>query len=322
LLPTMTSWLLFAGDFVYKVRKPARFQFLDAETPAKRYKLCCDEVRLNRRLAPQVYVGVVGIAEKRGNYALVANLARRGEKIHEFAVLMHKLPGNRMLNRMLTKRTVHRADIQELTNKLSAFHMNASFARSKVWGSAQAVSHLTISNLSEAWELAADSVSRGSLAAVKEYSRRFLVSRRQTLDNRVRDGYVREGHGDLRCESVCFAPEGLAIIDCIEQSEGLRYGDVASELAALAVDLESVGRSDLADELVNAYIAETNDPGLAELLRFYKCYRAVLRGKLAALTSLQPELPMEQRMLERANAGRFFTLAQSYLLASDATTSS
>ena len=315
---TMTSWLLFAGDLVYKVRKPVRFSFVDAGTPAKRFQLCQAEVLLNGRLAPQVYVGVRGISERRGVHPPVAELKAAQQDAREFAVVMHRLPRDRMLDKMVASATVSFEAVRELAKRLAAFHRDASIAKSKVWGSAQAISGLVMSNLAEAEQLAADSVTRGRLAAVGRYLCRYLRSHRQSLDNRGRDGHVRDGHGDLRCDSVCFSPLGLAIIDCVEYSEKLRYGDTASEVASLALDLEFAERPDLADELVRAYVAETNDARLAELLPFYKCYRAILRGRLEMLLSLQSELHMERRILARSAAGKFFALAENHVTTSRA----
>jgi len=314
---TLTAWLLFAGQFVYKVKKPVRFSFIDAATPANRYRLCHDEVRLNRRLAPEVYVGVAGIAERCAGYVLVADATVSQHNVRDFAVVMHRLPGERMLDRMVAGGTISLAEIQELANKLAAFHGSESIARSKVWGSALAVSRLVGSTVAEADRLAADTVTRDRLATVGKYLRRYVRNHQQSLDNRARDGRVRHGHGDLRCASVCFAPQALAIIDCVEYSEGLRYGDVASELASLALDLEMVERCDLAEALVKAYIAASNDAELPELLRFYKCYRAVLRGTRETLTSLQTELPLGRRMLARNNASRWFAVAESLTAGSE-----
>ncbi len=321
-LQTMTAWLLFAGELVYKVKKPVRLSFVDAGTPAQRYRLCQDEVLLNRRLAPEVYVGVAGIAQRGGGYVLVADALASQQNVREFAVVMHRLPRERMLDRMVAGGTISRAGIQELAEKLAGFHARGSIAKAKIWSSAPAIARLVRSNLAEAEELAADTVTRERLAAAGTYLRRYVITHQQSLDNRARDGRVRDGHGDLRCASVCFAPQALAIINCVEYSEGLRYGDAASELAALALDLEMAERPDLAEALVKAYVAASNDAELPELLRFYKCYRAVLRGKLEALTSLQAELPRERRMLARHHASRAFAVAASLAAASDGATSS
>jgi uncharacterized protein len=151
---TLTAWLLFAGQFVYKVKKPVRFSFIDATTPAKRYRLCHDEVRLNRRLAPEVYVGVAGIAERRAGYVLVPDATVSQHNVRDFAVVMHRLPGERMLDRMVAGGTISLAEIQELANKLAGFHGSGSIARSKVWGCAPAVARLVCSGVAEAEELA------------------------------------------------------------------------------------------------------------------------------------------------------------------------
>jgi len=314
LVQTMMSWLLFAGQFVYKVKKPVQFQFVDAATPARRYQLCQNEVLLNRRLAPVVYLGVSGIAERQGDYLLIADAAATKRNIQEFAVVMRRLPSDRMLDQMMANSSVSGRDIQELAKRLAAFHADASIAKSKVWGSAQVIARLVTGNLAEAQEVAADSMIGDCLTAVQRYARRFLMSHQQSLDNRARDGRLCEGHGDLRCKSVCFAANGFAILDCVESNESLRYGDVASELASLTVDFDLLGRPDLGDELVKGYVAESNDLQLLDLLRFYQCHRAVLRGRLETLESLQNDLPLGQRMAARGNARRLFTLAHDYAL--------
>jgi aminoglycoside phosphotransferase family enzyme len=319
LFHTMTSWLLFAGDFVYKIKKPVRFSFVDAGTPAKRFQLCQAEAQLNERLAPKVYVGVQGVSEKLGVHALLPDLRAAQRETREFAVVMHRLPRERMLDAMVASGRVSFDDVRVLARRVAAFHRTASIAKSKVWGSAQAVSSLVLGNLAEAEGLAADSVTRDRLAVAGKYLRRYLRAHRQSLDNRGRDGYVRDGHGDLRCDCVCFSCAGLVIIDCVEYSEKLRYADTASEIASLALDLEFAHRPDLSEELVRAYVAETEDTRLVELLPFYKCYRAVLRGRLEMLLSLQGELPTERRILARSAANKFFELAASHVTAPRAT---
>ncbi|HTW88126.1 MAG TPA: hypothetical protein VMD75_08970 [Candidatus Binataceae bacterium] len=311
LVQTMRSWLLFAGEFVYKIKKPVHFRFVDATTLAERFRLCREEVLLNRRLAPEVYVGVRGITQRLGDYALIQDVTVTQQDVCEFAVVMHRLPDNRMLDRMVSGGTVSSRDISELAKKLAAFQMQASTTKSKVWGSANAIFRLVMDDLAETRQLIADSVARDRLATVSEYLHRYISSHWQSLDNRARDGYVRDGHGDLRCDTIYFLSTGLAILDCIEYSEKLRYGDAASDVASLALDLELAERVDLADALVAAYVAESDDARLLDLLRFYKCYRAIFRGKLEILLSLQKALRTDRRMLARSNASRFFALAEN-----------
>jgi uncharacterized protein len=312
---TLTSRLLFAGDFVYKIKRSLRLAFVDALTPAKRYQLCHEEVRLGRRFAPGVYIGVVGMRKRNGRYEPVPDNLRERAQLYEFAVLMRRLPRELMMDQMVADGRLSNTIVRDLAKKLAMLHAGGSAARSKLWGSPTAVSRLVMSNLREAEALAADSITRGRLTAVKDYAGRQFAPFEQTLDRRVRAGRIREGHGDLRCDAVCFAPDGLAIIDCVEGDEGLRYTDIASELASLAVDLDLLERSDLGDELLNAYMAETGDKDAWGLFRFYRSYRAALRGKLALIESLQRELPMKQRILARSSAARCFALAQAYACA-------
>jgi uncharacterized protein len=308
---TLTAWLLFADDFVYKIKKPVYFSFIDGRTPARCYRLCHNEVIINQRLAPTVYRGVVGIAERSKGYMLVTNATLSEPGMREFAVVMHRLPSERMLSQRVASRTISPAEIKKLADTLAAFHFGGSIAQSKIWGSALALVRLMATTAAEAKALSADTVSCNRLVTAARYLRSYVISHRQLLDRRARSGRVREVHGDLRADYVCLAPQATAIIGGIEYSESLRYCDVASELASLMLDLEMTERNDLADALVQAYIAASDDAELAGLIPFYKCYRAVRRGQLETLTSLQPELPREQRLLARHNARRWYELAES-----------
>jgi uncharacterized protein len=309
-MQTLTAWLLFVGDFVYKVKKPVHFSFIDARTPAKRYRLCHDEVLLNRRLAPDVYLGVAGIIERSENYTLVPNATLSEPRMHEFAIVMRRLPSERMLSQLVASGTVEVAEIRQLADKLATFHRNCSIARSKIWGSAPALSRLIATTIADTEKLIADSVMSDRLAVVAKYLRSYVINHQQLLTNRVRNGRVRDSHGDLRADSVCLTPQALEVIGCATYSEGLRYCDAASELASVMVDLGKAGRNDLADALGQAYVAATDDAELAELIPFYNCYRALRRGQVEMLISLQTEMPRERRMLARNYAGEWFQLAE------------
>ena len=316
---TMTSWLLFAGSLVYKIKRPLRFGLTDATTPLKRYRLCQDEILLNRPLAADLYLGVSSIAETLAGYVLTGETSDRPSRAREFAVVMRRLPSDRFLDQMVANASIMPGAIQIIARKLMAFHTEASMAQAQLWGSAQAISQLITSNLAEAHELAADSLTRKSIGAVKNYAVRFVTTHQQSLNNRARDGWVRAGHGDLRCESVCLDSRGVIVIGRSKHHERWRYVDAGLELASLAVDLDLLGRSDLANELIETYVTDANDQGAIRLLRFYKSYRAVVQGKCQTLVSLRTDLPTEQRLSARENARRLFTLAHRYASGTDAT---
>jgi uncharacterized protein len=304
---TLTAWLLFAGEFVYKVKAPVHFSFVDARTPARRYRLCRDEIELNRRLAPEVYLGLSGIT---GGYELVPNATMNGPGVCEFAIVMQRLPGDRMLSQLVASQTISPDEILRLSEKLAAFHLNCSIAKSKIYGSAPALSRLIAANVAEAGEFIADTVTRERLATAARYLRGFVITHQQLLNHRARSGCVRECHGNLRADSICLVPQALPIIGRVEYREELRYCDVASELAAVIIDLDVAGRNDLSDTFVRGYVAASGDKELGELIPFYKCYRAVRRGQFETLISLQIEMPRERRMLARHDASQWFQLAE------------
>jgi aminoglycoside phosphotransferase family enzyme len=215
-----------------------------------------------------------------------------------------------MLTQMLTSQTSGFDEMRQLAEKLAAFHSNSSIAKSKVWGSAPALSRLMAATVAEVETLIADTVMRNRLATAAGYLRGYVINHQQLIDGRARHGRVREGHGDLRADSVCLMPQGVEIIGCIEYSEALRYCDAASELASIMLDLEMAGRNDLANALAQAYIAASDDAELACLISFYKCYRALRRGHREILTSLQTEMPRERRMLARNYASEWLQLAE------------
>jgi aminoglycoside phosphotransferase family enzyme len=208
-----------------------------------------------------------------------------------------------------TRKSQSRGEVEKLAKTLAAFHVRCSMTNSKIWGSAEAISRLVANTLADAESLASDSLMQDRIGLAGRYLRRFMTTHRQLLDNRARNGRVRDGHGDLRCDSVCLAPRALVPIDCVKQGESLRYGDVASELASLVLDFEMAERQDLGCALIKAYVMTSNDAEVAELIPFYKCFRALLRGELETLISFQPQYRLERRMLARNNASLWFVVA-------------
>jgi aminoglycoside phosphotransferase family enzyme/predicted kinase len=307
---THMSWVFLAGDYVYKVKKPVRFPFADAFTLGARYAFCREEIRLNRRLAPKVYLGVVPIFDHGKHYALGSQSDIYHSGVVEYAVKMRRLPEHRMLDHLV--RTGQSGEtVAEVTRKLVDFHDAASSTSSLCYGSAAAVSSMVLGNLEECQRFIGYSLSQSEYDSIYNYLRSFLDSNRDLLNERARQGRVREGHGDLRCEHVCMTEE-VEIFDCIEFDERLRYCDVASEIAFLAMDLDSLGVPQQADELIDLYAQLSDDSELAALTNFYKCHRACIRGKVGSLKALEPEVPAQEREQARARSRALFALASSY----------
>ena len=287
---THVSYVFIADDYVFKIKKVLRFPFLDASTLERRRALCQEEVRLNRRLAPDVYLGVMGIVESSRGYALaeLADCAAH-PAVREYAVKMRRLPADRMLDWLIAHNPPGPEVMHQLAQRLVAFHREASAACGWAYGSASAVSRMLARNLAECERFEGFTTSAAQIRALAEFNRSFIADHWGLINRRAREGRVREGHGDLRCEHICIAPDGaITIFDCIEFSESLRYADVACEVAFLAMDLDYRGAQTLAGALVQSYARLSDDAEFAELMPLYKCYRAAVRAKVESLKSLSP----------------------------------
>jgi aminoglycoside phosphotransferase family enzyme/predicted kinase len=308
---THMSWAFLAGDFVYKVKKPVHFAFADAFTLQQRYLLCREEVRLNRRLAPDVYLGVVPIIDQGSRYELGDSADMFDPRVREYAVHMRRLPDDLMLDHQLKAGAIRQdAAMEKVAARVAALHGSAASAASLRYGSPAAVERTVVGNLQECRADIERLIGSG-YEAIANYVAGFIRAHRDLLNERASRGRVREGHGDLRCEHVCMSDK-IEIIDCVEFDAALRYSDVASDLAFLAMDLDAHGRPDLDDEFIAAYVKVTGDFDLPTLLNFYKCHRACIRGKVDALKALSEDHPAREREEARNRSRAKFELAARY----------
>ncbi len=278
---THISHLFFAGDLVYKIKKPVRYSFLDFSSLAKRRHFLNEELRLNRRLAPSVYLAVVPIVRNASSWRLSAE----GEPA-EYALVMRRLPEKRMLPFLLETRQVTPDMLRELAELIAKFHLAAEPVKGiepdrhlalleKLWNE----------NMADLQPFVGSLIDRDLYRVIDKFGADFLREHRGLLLTRVGQKKIRDIHGDLHCEHICFAPEGIQILDCIEFSSQLRCGDVASESGFLLMDLESRGGEAIAKPFIARYCELLGDPELPVLLPFYQCYRALVRGKVNALRS-------------------------------------
>ena len=308
---THTSCVFLVGDTAYKVRKPVKLPFIDCSTPARRHDLCQLEVEINRRLSPDVYLGVIPIVLTAGRYRFDA--APDGDPSSvDYAVAMRRLPDERRLDQLIESGLVTTADIEAISQRMAAFHRTASRDQAWNYGSAARVWQQMVGNLNETRELAADTLTNDRLTTIANFTRQFISTHWEFINQRARDGRVCDGHGDLRCDSIYLMPDDIRIVDALEFSERLRYCDVAADIAFLAMDLDYIGRSDLSRELVRSYCAATNDPDLTILLPLYKSSRATVRAKVELTRSRQDDCSVADRVLARERARRYLELACEY----------
>jgi aminoglycoside phosphotransferase family enzyme len=306
LVQTQMSFLFLTGDYVYKVKKPVDLGYLDYTTLEKRRFFCRQEVELNKRLCPETYLEVVPIVSRQGQIYLGGD----GEII-EFAVRMKQLPEDRMMDKLLSRNQVTADMVARVAEKLAAFHDKAATSPDiSVYGKLRAIKINTDENFDQTEKYIDVSIPSGTYRHIKTYTDGFLKSNSALFSRRVEEGRIRDCHGDLHAAHVCIS-DGICIYDCIEFNDRFRYGDVASEVAFLAMDLDRFGRADLSQAFVDAYVRYSGDKELVELLNFYKCYRAYVRGKVTSFMLDDPYIPEKTTVL--AAAGRYFELAASYI---------
>ncbi|MCM8794341.1 MAG: AAA family ATPase [Candidatus Omnitrophica bacterium] len=302
---THISRVFLAGRFAYKLKKPVRFPFLNASGAALRRTFCRLEVRLNRRLAPDLYLGVLPVKERDGRL----RLGGRGRTV-DWVVRMRRLPEDRMLDRLIARRRVSRRQIEETTDRILQFFRSAACSRRiDRYGDPAFVSRLVLGNLRECRPFVGALLSQVDFDFIEAAFRQFLTLREPLLRQRVREGRIIEGHGDLRCENICLTRPPV-IFDCVEFEPALRRGDMLNDVAFLVMDLEFRGRKDLARAVMGRY-RRMRDPAADRVLPFYQCYRSIVRGKVRALIWKQhPRTARGQRM--RRLSRRHFKLAKLY----------
>lgn len=311
LVQTHASCVFLTGEYVYKVKKPVNFGFLDYSTPERRRKCCERELELNCRLCPEVYLDLVPIGWEAGRLRIGAS----GAPV-EWAVRMRQLPEEDMLPARLSAGTVTPEHIARLAEALSSFHDEvATGPEITAFGAPEAVWRNVDENFTQTACRTGEWLPPEHLTTVREYSRRFLAERQDLILARMADGRIRDGHGDLRAQNICLYEAlqgGIQVLDCIEFNDRFRFGDVAADLAYLAMDLDLAGRADLRQRLVDRYVERSEDVPLRGLLPFYCCYRAYVRGKIALLTAEESEILAAERRKQWELAAAAFDLSRSY----------
>jgi len=301
------SFVLLADEYVYKVKKPVNLGFLDYTTLEKRHFYCQKEVELNRRLCPEVYLGVVPITRDKNNISIKG----KGEII-EYAVKMRRLPQETMMDVLLVENQVSPGMLTAVAQKVAEFHQRAETNTNiSAFGEVKVITQNTDENFTQTEKYINKTIFPDTFQRIKTYTEGFIETNTLLFNQRIADGRIRDCHGDLHAAHICFT-DSICIYDCIEFNDRFRYCDVASEVAFLAMDLDHYGRAELSRNFVNAYIDRCQDKELGKLLNFYKCYRAYVRGKVESFKLDDPYIaPAEKRRILDI-ASSYFDLAHAY----------
>jgi aminoglycoside phosphotransferase family enzyme len=308
LVQTQMSFVLLTGDYAYKIKKPVNLGYLDYTTLDKRHFFCLQELGLNRRLCADAYLGVVSITEDNGRF----HIEGQG-KIIEYAVKMKQLPQERMMDRLLPWGQVTNEMVANVAGKLVNFHQKAETSPEiAAFGGLQVIRGNCDENFAQTERYVGTSITTEEYRHIRTYTDSFIEGNAGLFDKRVREGRIRDCHGDLHAAHVCFT-DPICIYDCIEFNDRFRYSDVASEIAFLAMDLDRYGHVELSRDLASTYVELSHDEELTRLLDFYKCYRAYVRGKVEGFKLDDPYIHSEEKSKVLAVARGYFRLAGSYI---------
>lgn len=309
LLQTHISYLFLTGELVYKIKKPVDFGFLDFTTLEKRNYFCQQEVRLNKRFSPEIYLAVVPIS-------LVGDAYRLGDEtaVIEYAVKMRRIDEEHMLYRLLEAGKVGSEEMQRIGEHLARVYAGIpSDEKARAFGALEVISTNVVENFAQTRKYVGGPISKGAFESIEAWSLSFMKGNAALFKQRVAQGYIKDCHGDLHLQHICVEGEHIYIFDCIEFNERFRYGDVASDVAFLAMDLDFNGYPEFARTFVNAYTDAAGDFTVKGVLQFYKVYRAYVRAKVTSFMLDDAALDERAKGKDLRRAKEYYDLALRYV---------
>ena len=308
LIETHISWLILTGDYVYKIKKPVNLGFLDFSTLEKRRFCCNEELRLNSRLAAEIYLDVVAITGTPGKPVLQGS----GEAI-EYAVRMVQFPQQAQLDNMLAEGKLHHNHIDAIAVMVAKFHQATNIAPADSdFGDPQHVYHPVAENFSQIREHLQTNDYEHELAELESWSKSAFAALTPVFDQRKQGGFIRECHGDMHLRNLVWFNNKPMAFDCLEFNPALRWIDTLSEVAFLVMDLQDRKQPELAQRFLNNYLQQSGDYQGVQVLRFYLAYRALVRAKVAAIRAGQQGIAEAEQNEAIAEFQAYLQLAQSY----------
>lgn len=305
LLETHISWVILTGPFAYKLKKPVNLGFVDFTTLDRRFHFCQEEIRLNRRLAPDMYLAVKPIHGP----VETPSFSGTGEPI-EYAVQMRQFDQTALLPAVLKRGELQRAHMDVLARTIARFHSQATVADDKGdFGTPEQICRFALDNFES---LEATGVAKSQVAALRDWTEAEFSRRNDWFQSRLQNGQIRECHGDMHLGNMVLQNNIVEIFDCLEFNPELRWIDIISEVAFLAMDLQDRGRPDFALHVTNRWLEQTGDFDGLMGWRWYMTYRAAVRAKVAGLRLRQEDLTDDERTQKRAEVQDYLTLAHSY----------
>ena len=308
IIQTHISYVVLTGKYVYKIKKPVNFGFLDFSTIKKRKHFCEEELRLNRRLCPEIYLDVVSFTKKNDDIEINGS----GEVI-DYAIKMKEFPQESILNKLLEKNKINEKTIDNIVDILVNFYKsNKSSDEIDYFGTMEAVKHNTDENFEQTKDFINLTITKKIFDYIKKTTNDFLKINKNIFDDRVKNGFIKDCHGDLHSGNITLIDNKICIFDCIEFNQRFRYSDVASDIAFLSMDLDFLGHAYLSSYLIEKYVEKSKDENIFDVLNFYKCYRAYVRGKVTGFKLNDPNIDKIEKEKTINLARKYFDLAYYY----------
>ncbi len=307
ILQTHISFVFLTENFVYKIKKPVNFGFLDFSTLEKRRFFCEKELELNKRLCGEMYIEV-GSINREGK---VIKIKGEGETV-EYALKMKRMPQDRIMSKLLEENKVDKKRIDQIAKIIVEFHSKAETNEyiSEI-GSLKTVKANWDENFEQTRNAVGKTISPDAFQLIAKRTGLFMKENKELFRRRTTEGKVRDCHGDIHSGNI-FITDRVYIFDAIEFNERFRYSDVAADMAFLAMDLDFKGKRDLSDFFVKKYVEYSKDKDLMQLLPFYKCYRAYVRGKVMGFRLSDPNVCDKEKTEAKEVARGYMELASSY----------
>ncbi|MFA6437308.1 MAG: AAA family ATPase [Candidatus Paceibacterota bacterium] len=301
LIETHISKVYLTDKFVYKTKKPVDFGFCNFRALKKRKFYCEEEIRLNKRLCPELYLGIVPLYEIQGTkYEII-----------DYAVKMKRLPEKNLLANSLNILNENR--VKKLAQIIAKFHKNNIEAPFNIKvNSFKNVKRNWQENFEQTKLFINSTINQKQFDFIRKRVESFILNKKDLFQKRIANHKIREGHGDLHTGNIFFYKNNFYIFDAIEFNERFRFEDITSDLAFILMDLEFHNYSDLSRIILNKYLSLTKDKELLLLINFYKCYRAYVRGKILSFQTKNQNLSLNQRKKIKITAKKYFALAHDY----------
>ncbi len=302
--------VVFVGDsFVYKVKKPVDFGFLDFSTLEKRKYYCGREVELNRRLSKGIYIDVLPIFLNNGRHSLEGY----SENIVEYAVKMKRIPDETLMKSVFEADNLRSGDLKNIAELLAGFHRNAMRSPEiDKFGEPERFKINTDENFEQIEPYIGLTIEEGTFFSLKKWTEDFYQNNKSMFYDRIKQGRVRDCHGDLHMQHIRLT-DPISIIDCIEFNDRFRYSDTIADISFLLMDLEYHGGDRFSDLLWAFYKDFAGEEEVNSLVRFYKVYRAIVRGKVIGFQANDEAIGVFERDQAVQKARSYFELAFSYI---------